>query len=187
MKTNVLLIAVVLTAVSCTTTDPTEKQVPEITALNPDDRGTAVPKTKTEEDATDEEPEVYTDFGEFWSEFREAVEENDVEDLLELTNFPFETRGELDSDPVIKYNEKQMKKVLPLLLKQEVINMGPGNSNALVMTTEAAEIIKTKKVNQEDISEATVRVSNFVFRKGKEGWKFAFAYVNEDTYERIGK
>jgi len=142
---------------------------------------------KEDDSEADDEQDEYADFGEFWSEFRQAVEENDIQDILELTNFPFETRGEMDSDPIIKYSEKQMRKVMPLLLEQVVIL--PGKGTELHETTEAQIIINMKTVPAKDLQGESVRPgnSNFVFEKTKDGWKFVFAYVNEPTYEKIGK
>jgi hypothetical protein len=37
----------------------------------------------------------------FWDQFRQAVENNDQSKVAELTQFPLETRGPDDSDPVV--------------------------------------------------------------------------------------
>jgi hypothetical protein len=39
--------------------------------------------------------------GEFWSAFRKAVAAADLEGVAALTEFPFQTRGPSDSDPVV--------------------------------------------------------------------------------------
>ncbi|WKJ89956.1 hypothetical protein QZJ86_18410 [Methylomonas montana] len=37
----------------------------------------------------------------FWDQFRQAVKNNDKSKVAELTQFPLETRGPVDSDPII--------------------------------------------------------------------------------------
>ena len=41
-----------------------------------------------------------SDFSDFWQRFRSAALAGNVEQIADLTRFPFETRGPLDGDPV---------------------------------------------------------------------------------------
>jgi hypothetical protein len=41
------------------------------------------------------------DLQQFWNQFRQAVEKNDKTKVAEMTQFPLETRGPMDSDRVI--------------------------------------------------------------------------------------
>lgn len=43
----------------------------------------------------------------FWDQFRQAVENNDKNKVTDLTQFPLETRGPNDSDPVISVSRDE--------------------------------------------------------------------------------
>jgi len=52
---------------------------------------------------------IDSDINIFWTEFREAVINMDYETITEFVNFPAETRGALDSDPIIKISIEEFE------------------------------------------------------------------------------
>lgn len=55
----------------------------------------------------------------FWSEFRRAVRADDRAKLLALVRFPFTTRGQLDDDPIVPYDQSRFWDVYARLLSQD--------------------------------------------------------------------
>ena len=62
-------------------------------------------------------------FQKFWLTFRKAVIENDTLKIAELTRFPFETRGEMDTDPIVKFDRTNFFKVLKYTWDKKHIGM----------------------------------------------------------------
>lgn len=119
------------------------------------------------------------DFHAFLDRFKSAVKEGKTEDIVGMTRFPFETRGEMDSDPVIRFSKKEFFKLLPELLNQYA-------GVDLDGTSEQELLLETTDIDQEEIDRRSVRIGSLVFEKMKTGWKFTFAYVSAPTYEVIG-
>jgi hypothetical protein len=118
------------------------------------------------------------DFENFWKSFRQSVLNSDTNQIIALTQFPFETRGPLDSDPTIKHDKKKFTHVFQSFLKQ-------WNGMDLEGTTELQSIEKTKTIDKKDISDEYTRVGDLVFSKTNAGWKLVFAYLNNDTIDAL--
>ena len=59
------------------------------------------------------------DLQQFWNQFRQAVEKNDKTRVAEMTQFPLETRGPMDSDRVIPVGrDKFVKEVYDKAMDQ---------------------------------------------------------------------
>ncbi|WP_442499326.1 hypothetical protein [Methylobacter sp. sgz302048] len=67
------------------------------------------------------------DLQQFWNQFRQAVEKNDKTRVAEMTQFPLETRGPVDSDRVIpvgrdKFVKEVYDKAMGQLQDSVVVN-----------------------------------------------------------------
>src|SRR3712207_257736 len=73
-------------------------------------------------DPTDSGSTIYTqtqkDFATFWTDFRGAILSKDTSSIQAMTHFPFQTRGESDSDPVVEYSKEEFPSVLQAYLQQ---------------------------------------------------------------------
>jgi hypothetical protein len=119
-------------------------------------------------------------FEEFWKSFRQSVVNSDTNQIIALTQFPFETRGPLDSDPTIKHTKQKFAHVFQAFLNQ-------WNGMDLDGTTERESIEKTVTIKKEDIADEYTRVGNLVFSKKKSGWRLVFAYLNNETIDTLSK
>ncbi|MGR8931824.1 MAG: hypothetical protein ACU836_14400 [Gammaproteobacteria bacterium] len=50
------------------------------------------------------------DLQQFWDQFRQAVENHDKNKVADMTQFPLETRGPMDSDPIIPVSRDRFLK-----------------------------------------------------------------------------
>jgi hypothetical protein len=58
-------------------------------------------------------------FQKFWSDFRQAVLAGDKEKVASMTQFPFKTRGLLDTDPVSTHDHGGFLRIFDRLLEQD--------------------------------------------------------------------
>jgi len=173
MRLPQLLILLVLFTVSCQnqTTDKTAKKHSDDTAKV--DKPTAnINATKSDS--------LNGDFLNFWQKFRAAVLNFDTTQIIEKTQFPFQTRGSLDSDPTIEYSKKKFVRVFTAFLnKWNGLDRDGG--------TELNLIKKTELPNKDDVQDNYARIGDLVFDKSHKTWKFVFAYLNDDTIESLKK
>lgn len=120
-------------------------------------------------------------FSLFWPAFRRAVMEQDTATILQLTHFPFETRGESDDDPVVRYEQADFLRLYPLLLSQPT-GLSPESEE-----TELDLVRTTMKSDSLRPTEDFARLGALEFRKMDEHWKFAFAYLTDETIEKMKK
>jgi len=117
------------------------------------------------------------EFAVFWPVFRRAVLNKDTLAVLQMTRFPFETRGESDTDPVIRFNQDDFFRVYRLLLSQWTgLHVSGKQLDMIRTTTNTASINPTAD---------WARVSAMEFQKVGGRWKLAFAYLNEETIEKL--
>jgi hypothetical protein len=121
-------------------------------------------------------------FQEFWLTFRKAVIENDTLKIAELTRFPFETRGEMDTDPIVKFDRTNFFKVFKVYLGQETYwNENEGFISSL------EEIKRLTIIDSSTVHENWTRVGDLEFEKIDGNWKLVFAYLqirDEDLWKR---
>jgi hypothetical protein len=119
-------------------------------------------------------PTAAEDFQAFWSEFRAAVLANDTGRVASLTQFPFRTRGQLDSDPVTTHDQASFVRNFTKLLDQD-----PGLARE--PDTMRHVIERKTSVTGKDLGlgGASARVANFEFRRVEGRWRFTLAYVGE--------
>lgn len=112
----------------------------------------------------------------FWQTLRHAIINNDTNTIIESTIFPIETRGPMDSDPIIKYERKDFVKVFSAFLKQQE-NEG----------TEMDNIKKTEQPDMTYFNNTEVRVGDLVFNNADGKWKLTFAYLLPYTIDELKK
>src|SRR5687768_9054439 len=111
MRILQILILLVLITVSCQnqTTEKTDKTQRNDTTKEIKSN-VSVKEVKSESSSED--------FLIFWKNFRTAVLRSDTTQIIEQTQFPFQTRGPLDNDPTIEYSKKNFARVFSAFLSQ---------------------------------------------------------------------
>jgi hypothetical protein len=113
------------------------------------------------------------DFLVFWTTFRKAVLDNDLDKVMSMTKFPFETRGEMDGDPIVKYQKKDFKKVFHAILMHPTYWKEDGD---FISTLEG--INRTSNSDLKDIWYGWTRVIDLGFKKVNNKWTLTFAYLS---------
>jgi len=113
----------------------------------------------------------------FWGRFRKAVIENNVEEVITLTGFPFEVRGATDTDPVVRYDSHQFPAIFIKLCSQRIEVQHPQGIQEKTMR----QAIKDKKVvgAKDYLTSNIIRVHQFVFQRIKGKWLLVRAYSEE--------
>ena len=120
------------------------------------------------------------DFVSFWQKFRVAVLSFDTTKIFELTQFPFQTRGPLDSDPTIVYAKKNFVPMFKAFLNQ-------WNGQDLNGKSELDTIKELEFPNKNDIQNDQARIGDLRFKKVDKNWKLTFAYLNNETIDSLKK
>ncbi|WP_345237482.1 hypothetical protein [Hymenobacter saemangeumensis] len=129
---------------------------------------------------------VYYQFPEFWKDFRTAVINKDYSTIYKLTQFPFETRGPMDSDPLVKYDKAEFPKVFQTFLDEPVSDIDSTGKD--IKTTQLGIIRHTIVPGRHyTLNGDWARVGNLEFNKGSNGWRLTFAYLEYPTIEIINK
>jgi hypothetical protein len=108
----------------------------------------------------------------FWSDFRAAALGDEPGKAAKFTQFPFEVRGELDSDPTRRVGPKEFAKVFEELLSRDAGQQADAES--------MRELIRrTEKLDARQISEAgdEANVGILSFQKTKRGWRLVRAHA----------
>ena len=123
-----------------------------------------------------------SNFQQFWDNFREAVINNDTSKIIQLTRFPFETRGPQDSDPIIKYEKKKFLKVLEAYLKETTTWREDFST-----ITSREEIKRILKPDKTYVQGDWARIGNLEFKKENGKWFLIFAYLGYPSIEGLNK
>jgi hypothetical protein len=88
--------------------------------------------------------------------------------LISLTAFPFRTRGMLDGDPRREWRREQFPQVLPRILTRQAV--------------EEIDRHPALTAADEDSRGRWQRftVGDLKFEKTAQGWRFVFAFIEED-------
>lgn len=116
-----------------------------------------------------------TDPAEFWTAFQAAAASGEASQIASFVDFPFQTRGMMDDDPLVEYDEAQFAVLVPGLLKAD-----PGLNKESTMQ---AMIAATASVPADDLKQTSgksFRVGDFVFDLGEQGWRFTMAFYDAD-------
>jgi hypothetical protein len=122
------------------------------------------------------------DFQQFWLTFRQAVISNDTNKIIAMTILPFETRGEMDSDPIVKYCRNNFFKAFRAYLGQSTYWK---SDESFISSFE--EIKRITNPDSTYIQGDWARVGNLEFKNKDGHWRLAFAYLNirdEDLWKR---
>jgi hypothetical protein len=113
----------------------------------------------------------------FWSEFRQAVLDNDRDKIVSMTNFPFEVRGPEDSDPVKRYENKDFPAIFGQLVAQQVFFPSAGR----IVSKSMQQLIDEKKeITQGDfMAPDLIQFNQFEFERINGRWLFTRAYLEE--------
>jgi hypothetical protein len=129
-----------------------------------------------------------TDFAVFWTRFRQAALDNNMNELKKRTVFPLKTRGIMDDSPEVFYNEKEFETMFPLFLKS------PTGLNADNFNETHADYIAAHKIiifnpykNPMMNDNRNASVASMEFENGEHGWKLVFLYLEDDVYNKTGK
>lgn len=115
----------------------------------------------------------------FWSEFRQAVAEENIQKIASLTRFPLKTRGVHDAMPVVTYDKEAFVEIFPLILNTEVPRQLEEGSMTLKQS-----ILEKKALDPKDFSsEDQLWIGDFKFDQTDDGWRLSFVYWSEDQVE----
>lgn len=119
------------------------------------------------------------DFQPFWDQFRLAVENNDKNKVADLTQFPLETRGPDDSDPVISVSRDEfLIKVYDKAMNQFEDSVVIGEKRIDMNLRESIVKKSTPSANDQQRADfAFVLSMNFKRIGGR--WKLTRIYIEE--------
>jgi hypothetical protein len=154
-------------AASSAPATPAAAQTPSADLVNP-----AIPEAKPVAPAG----ESFDTFEAYWPVFRAAVQSNDKAKIASLTQFPFETRGDADGDPVKQLTREQFMQAFDSMLSED-----PG----LLMNgkeTQREHIARSGTLTgrQYASGDTSARVGVFQFEAQGGRWWFTRAYVGEE-------
>lgn len=123
----------------------------------------------------------YSDINVFWKDFRNSLINKDITVTKKFTQFPLETRGPLDMDPQIKFEEDKFEKVLTNYLQQ---------SSGLELNETNLDYIKKHEnltsTELQNLKDNWARIGNMQFKLINNSWKLTFVYFEEDSYKNLG-
>jgi len=129
-----------------------------------------------------------TDFPTFWTAFRGAVVERKIDDIKKHTQFPLQTKSEMDGDPIINYLENEFDEMF-LLFLQNPTGLNPSNFDETQQ--QYIEANKTITFNENKLpmmeDSLTAKITSMEFKKSSGGWKLVSLYLDEDIYTKTGK
>jgi len=112
-------------------------------------------------------PKDPQDFASFWTSFQTVIAAEDKDALVGLIEFPFTTRGPMDTDPVEKHNATWVKGHLDEILEGTASD---DSMDGIVEDTTPAAAAKEVKGSEASIG-------SFSFKKTAKGWHLVHAYV----------
>jgi hypothetical protein len=131
----------------------------------------ALPATTTCSQSSTSRPASQT-LDEFWSAFRAAVAAKDNTAIASLSEFPFKTRGPLDSAPIVAHDRSSFLRMVDRMLDQD--------SGLKPEPDRMRELIKrTSSIQRSSPGGSSARLGAFVFQTAQGRWRFAMAYVDE--------
>lgn len=118
-------------------------------------------------------PEMEEEFKKFWKMFRNAIISNDFETVEANTIFPLETRGTLDSDPIVRIDKKKFQDVFKIFLK-----------TYYSMSTNQIDYIKSQEIIKPYITNSYwQRIGDMQFKRIDGKWYLSFIYIEKKLIE----
>ena len=150
------------------------------------------PVTGVQEEATDtpaaaatEDP--YSDFKAFWGDFREAVLSRDMTEIKKYVYLPLETRGPLDSDPTIAYDENKFDAVFSAFLDDDMnyveTNLVFIEQKGTISVTEWDMDSGGAGFDVTMFGDNKASIGNMEFEKEGGKWGLTFLYFSSLDYE----
>jgi hypothetical protein len=116
---------------------------------------------------------VDSEINEFWTVFREAVLSRDYDAIAEFVNFPLETRGDLDGDPIITVGIEKFEDVFSAFL--ELLN-----GDRTWYHTNFYDVEQNMYFSH--YGNESARAGNMEFEKINGEWKLTFIYIDGDEW-----
>ena len=138
-------------------------------------RGVVLPKRKLEEVGAIEDKS----FQAFWNDFRQAVLDDGMEKLIELTQFKLEVAGENDSDPTVLYSEKEFPTVFHAYLEQMT---GP-KGKQIEKEIDLIQRTQSPYIYRHDFA----KVSGMEFTKTNGMWKLTALQLTESSMQEVNE
>ncbi|WP_295428666.1 hypothetical protein [uncultured Thiodictyon sp.] len=110
----------------------------------------------------------------YWKTFRNAVLQNDLSTIVNLSSFPFEVRGILDENTKRTILREEFHKLFPSLLEAD-----PGMSPTPTTMKWLLNTATSLSPSFCNAYENQFRVGTWVFELTSDGWRFIQAFVDE--------
>lgn len=123
----------------------------------------------------------YSDINVFWNEFKNDLLNENVKELEKFVQFPLDTRGPLDSNPIVKIKREQFMVMIKLFLSQEN-GLGYGTNREYFKELEYPNLDAEKNL----YDGKNMRIGDMLFTLKEEGWKLTFVYLEEESYKELG-
>lgn len=123
----------------------------------------------------------YSDINAFWKYFRTLLINKNIPELKKFTQFPLESRGLMDTDPIIKFNEDKFENLITTYLNQP--------SGLEINQSNLEYIKKHDTLNSNDlqtVKDGSARIGDMKFKLVNNVWKLTFVYLDEDSYKNLG-
>jgi hypothetical protein len=144
-----------------------------------DDKSIEINSDKVNDSHSDSKD--YSDINIFWNEFKNDLLNENEKELEKFVQFPLDTRGPFDSNPIVKIKREQFKEMIKLFLSQE---------NGLDYRTnrEYFKGLEYPNLNVEKnlYDGKNMRIGDMQFTLKEEGWRLTFVYLEEKSYKELG-
>lgn len=138
-------------------------------------RGVVLPKRRLEEvGAIDDKS-----FQAFWKDFRQAVLDDGMEKLIQLTQFKLEVEGENDSDPTVLYSENEFPTVFHAYLEQ----MSGEKGKQIEKEIDLIQRTQSPYIYRHDFA----KVGGMEFAKTNGKWKLTTVRLTESSMKEVNE
>ncbi|WP_286904343.1 hypothetical protein [Clostridium sp. UBA1652] len=119
----------------------------------------------------------------FWSDFRNAIINNNIEEVKKHTKFPLKTRGPMDEDKVFEHGEDEFNNMFSDFLSQDAGTNGVDKQIDYIKNNESFTFVTQEEYVKANGGRKLVSVSDnarigdmvFVLVDGE--WKLSFIYM----------
>jgi len=113
----------------------------------------------------------------FWTAFRRAVLNSKLNQVISLTRFPFEIRGQADWMPVKYYKPGNFRPIFEEVMESPVSILSNGN---FVEKSMIEIIIEKKTITAKDwLTPKFIRIEDLEFQRIDGNWRFTGAYLDQ--------
>ena len=116
-------------------------------------------------------------FNQYWDKFRQAIVNENLDEVTKLTQFPFQTRGTNGSDSTVKYDKSSFITIFKKIIDQKIYAF---NNQQLVPLSMKEVVANAENISKEHlIKDDLARVEQFTFVKIGGHWYFERAYISD--------